>query len=214
MENNPFVSTGEQGEKTDERLVFGVENSSTLLECSPRSPQAKVLWFKLRGSSKDEVMTDERVIGTTHGLLFLRLHKADSGTYRCLTVERGFVHVLATTALEVLEEAHVVHLSHRATTELERGGGNQQLRPCLLPAPPQSPKDSKLWFKEFHQLLDSGSFHGVEEYCERVWCSDRKRKKLQSIQPKWKYSPALERQGRPRGDRPRLPRHTRGSTCK
>lgn len=55
MERNLFVPTGEQQEQADEKLVYGVENNSTLLECCPRSPQAKVLWFKHRGAAKDEV---------------------------------------------------------------------------------------------------------------------------------------------------------------
>uniref|UniRef100_A0A8C9SLP5 Sema domain, immunoglobulin domain (Ig), short basic domain, secreted, (semaphorin) 3E n=1 Tax=Scleropages formosus TaxID=113540 RepID=A0A8C9SLP5_SCLFO len=205
---NAIQQCREHWEKADERLAFGVESNSTLLECSPRSPQAQVLWFKRSESPSvlhcPQVVTDDRVIKTAHGLLFLHLRKTDAGTYRCLTVERGFVHVLATHVLEVLQEERVGELSHRATSD--RHG-----RLCLLSVPPQSPKDSKVWFKELHQLLDSGTFHGVEEYCEKVWCSERKRKRLQSIQPRWKYSSALERQGRPRGDRPRLPRHTRGS---
>uniref|UniRef100_A0A673AXY9 Sema domain, immunoglobulin domain (Ig), short basic domain, secreted, (semaphorin) 3E n=1 Tax=Sphaeramia orbicularis TaxID=375764 RepID=A0A673AXY9_9TELE len=39
----------------EERLVYGVENNSTLLECVPRSLQAKVLWFLQKEGEKHEV---------------------------------------------------------------------------------------------------------------------------------------------------------------
>lgn len=45
-------------DKTEERLAYGIENNSTLLECTPRSLQAKVIWFvqKGRDTRKEEVI--------------------------------------------------------------------------------------------------------------------------------------------------------------
>lgn len=45
----------EQWHRAEERLVYGVENNSTLLECVPRSLQARVLWFLQKGGEKLEV---------------------------------------------------------------------------------------------------------------------------------------------------------------
>lgn len=45
-------------DKTEERLAYGIENNSTLLECTPRSLQAKVIWFVQKGhdTRKEEVI--------------------------------------------------------------------------------------------------------------------------------------------------------------
>ena len=51
-----------------------------------------------------QIPGDERVVRTSHGLLFLRVRRADAGTYLCQSVEHGFVQPLARITLEVLEE--------------------------------------------------------------------------------------------------------------
>lgn len=45
----------EQWQRAEKRLVYAVESNNTLLECVPRSLQAKVLWFMQRGGEKHEV---------------------------------------------------------------------------------------------------------------------------------------------------------------
>uniref|UniRef100_A0A667ZY37 Sema domain, immunoglobulin domain (Ig), short basic domain, secreted, (semaphorin) 3E n=1 Tax=Myripristis murdjan TaxID=586833 RepID=A0A667ZY37_9TELE len=182
------VQLYEQWHRAEERLVYGVENNSTLLECTPRSLQAKVLWFLQRGGDKQEVQSDERVIMTSHGLLFLRVRSSDAGVYVCQTVEHGYVHTLLRITLHVLRGERV-DVSPRA------------LGPPSVPGP-----HSRLWYKEFLQLIGYGDAQRVEEYCERVWCSDKKRKKT-----KRRYVPAGgEKRGKGRGEENshRAPRHT------
>ncbi|XP_018611442.2 semaphorin-3E-like [Scleropages formosus] len=191
---------GERPEEGDEKPVFGVEQNNTLLECSPRSPQAKVLWFRQRGEDRDQVETGERVVQTPQGLLFLQLQRGDAGSYLCQTAERGFIHTVSRFSLEVLQEERLWGLIH---VEHEDGGEAPQA-PCPLPGAPQG-STSRLWYKEFLQLIGYSNFHKVEEYCERVWCSDRGRKKLKSSPSKWKYP--QERRGRARGEQSRTPRH-------
>uniref|UniRef100_A0A3Q4B0S6 Uncharacterized protein n=1 Tax=Mola mola TaxID=94237 RepID=A0A3Q4B0S6_MOLML len=168
----------------EERLVYSVESNSTLLECVPRSLQARVLWFLQKGEEKLEVQGDERVIMTSHGLLFLRVRNSDAGVYVCQTVEHGYVHTLLRISLHVLRGERV-DISPRA----------------LVPGP-----KSRLWYKDFLQLIGYREAQKVEEYCERVWCSNKKRKKT-----KRKYAPAgVEKRGRSRADENthRVPRHT------
>ncbi|KAG9345638.1 hypothetical protein JZ751_008782 [Albula glossodonta] len=204
---NGLQMNGEQFQRVEEKSVYGVENNSTLLECSPRSPLAKVSWFVQRGSDKDEVREDDRVVTTPHGLLFLRLRRTDAGVYLCQSAEHGFIQEVARITLEILEEERVDELFHRTEEAEEEGaGGQHKAPPCTLPGIPHG-STSKLWYKEFLQLIGYNNFHKVEEYCERVWCSDRRRKKLKSLQPKWKFSNAQERRGRVRGDHHRSPRH-------
>uniref|UniRef100_A0A8C2AN78 Sema domain, immunoglobulin domain (Ig), short basic domain, secreted, (semaphorin) 3E n=1 Tax=Cyprinus carpio TaxID=7962 RepID=A0A8C2AN78_CYPCA len=45
------------GLQLSEKLVYGVENNSTLLECRPRSLQASVTWYIQHGVDMDEVQT-------------------------------------------------------------------------------------------------------------------------------------------------------------
>uniref|UniRef100_A0A8C5GQW3 Sema domain, immunoglobulin domain (Ig), short basic domain, secreted, (semaphorin) 3E n=1 Tax=Gouania willdenowi TaxID=441366 RepID=A0A8C5GQW3_GOUWI len=169
----------------EEKVVYSVESNSTLLQCVPRSLQAKVLWFLQNHGEKREVRGDERVIMTSYGLLILRTRSSDSGVYVCQTVEHGYIHTLLRVTLHVLKG--------------ER----------LLPGPSISPRTgshSRLWYKDFLQLIGYGDAQRVEEYCERVWCSDKKRKKN-----KRKFVPTGgEKRGRGRGEEnsQRAPRHT------
>ncbi|KAJ8261967.1 hypothetical protein GJAV_G00160560 [Gymnothorax javanicus] len=204
---NGLQMHGDQPQKVEEKLVYGVENNSTLLECSPRSPLAEVHWFIQRGTDTEEVRADDRVVKTSHGLLFLKLCKVNAGTYLCQSAEHGFIRDVARITLEVLEEERVEELFHRAEeVEAEGGGSPHKPLPCPLPALPHG-STSKHWYKDFLQLIGYSNFHKVEEYCERVWCSDRRRKKLKSQQPKWRYSHSQERRGRSWGDHHRMPRH-------
>lgn len=51
-------SAGDAAGKAEERLVYGIEHNSTLLECVPRTLQAKVIWFVQRAheARKEEVL--------------------------------------------------------------------------------------------------------------------------------------------------------------
>uniref|UniRef100_A0A671U753 Sema domain, immunoglobulin domain (Ig), short basic domain, secreted, (semaphorin) 3E n=1 Tax=Sparus aurata TaxID=8175 RepID=A0A671U753_SPAAU len=204
----------------EERLVYGVESNSTLLECVPRSLQAKVLWFLQKGGERHEVRGDERVILTSHGLLFLSVKSSDAGVYVCQTVEHGYVHTLLRVSLQVLRGERVESAIHRPND----GGGEKPAALCHsslgpLPGPSISPRalvpsslpgpHSRLWYKEFLQLIGYGDAQRVEEYCERVWCSDKKRKKT-----KRKYvPPSGEKRGKGRAEENshRAPRHTVGT---
>lgn len=154
---------------------------------------------------------------TSHGLLFLRVKSADAGVYVCQTVEHGYVHTLLRVTLHVLRGEKVESAIHRAN-DGEGGKAAAQCFPSagLPPGPSISPRalvpsslpgpHSRLWYKEFLQLIGYGDAQRVEEYCERVWCSDKKRKKT-----KRKYvPPGGEKKARGRGEENshRAPRHT------
>uniref|UniRef100_A0A3B3WBE0 Sema domain, immunoglobulin domain (Ig), short basic domain, secreted, (semaphorin) 3E n=1 Tax=Poecilia mexicana TaxID=48701 RepID=A0A3B3WBE0_9TELE len=199
----------------EEKLMYSIESNTTLLECVPRSLQAKVLWFLEKGGEKHEVRGDERVIVTSHGLLFLHVRSSDAGMYVCQTVEHGYVHTLLRVNMHVLREEILQTAMHKPN---DGDGASAQCHSILLPAPapsvnprslqpPSVPaSNSRLWYKEFLQLIGYGDAQKVEEYCERVWCSDKKRKKT-----KRKYvSLGGEKKGKGRGEENshRAPRHT------
>ncbi|KAF4101195.1 semaphorin-3E isoform X1 [Onychostoma macrolepis] len=187
-----------------EKLVYGVENNSTLLECRPRSLQASVTWYIQHGMDMEEVKGDDHVIQTPHGLLLLKIAKGDAGVYVCQSTEHGFVQTVVRVTLEVLDEGKVEGLLHKG--EEEEGDSPHRPPPCPFPSLPSAPSSSKLWYKDFMQLIGYSNFQRVEQYCEKVWCvSDRKRKKLKGMAPKWRYTPGAEQRARARA-----PRHTQG----
>lgn len=154
---------------------------------------------------------------TSHGLLFLRVRTSDAGAYVCQTVEHGYVHTLLRITLHVLKGERVESAIHRANDgEVEKTGASCHPPFGPLPGPSISPRalvpslvpgpHSRLWYKEFLQLIGYGDAQRVEEYCERVWCSDKKRKKT-----KRRYVPlGGEKRGKGRGEENshRAPRHT------
>ncbi|MEJ1280695.1 sema domain immunoglobulin domain (Ig) short basic domain secreted (semaphorin) 3E [Cricetulus griseus] len=193
---------GDAFDRTEERLAYGIESNSTLLECTPRSLQAKVVWFVQKGreARKEEVKTDDRVVKMDLGLLFLRVRKSDAGTYFCQTVEHSFVHTVRKITLEVVEEQKVEGMFLK---------DHEEEKHHKMPCPPLSsmPQGTKPWYKEFLQLIGYSNFQRVEEYCEKVWCTDKKRKKLKMSPSKWKYANPQEKRLRSKPEHFRLPRH-------
>lgn len=114
------------------------------------------------------------------------------------------MHTLVRVTLHVLTEGKVSSAMHRADD-----GEGEKAAPGITPRGlvPSSLPDphSRLWYKDFLQLIGYGDAQRVEEYCERVWCSDKKRKKTRR-----KYAPPNgEKRGKSRGEDPhRAPRHT------
>uniref|UniRef100_A0A8C6SMK8 Sema domain, immunoglobulin domain (Ig), short basic domain, secreted, (semaphorin) 3E n=1 Tax=Neogobius melanostomus TaxID=47308 RepID=A0A8C6SMK8_9GOBI len=174
---NGLQIDGEQWQRAEERLVYAVESNSTLLECVPRSLQAQ----------SPLIRGDERVILTSHGLLFLRVKSSDAGAYVCQTVEHGYVHTLLRVTMQVLSP-NKVEIAIRSP-------------PRALA--PSSGHNSRLWYKDFLQLIGYGDAQRIEEYCERVWCSDKKRKK-----PKRRYVMEKREKRRNEEGTNRAPRHT------
>ncbi|XP_078530307.1 semaphorin-3E isoform X1 [Lissotriton helveticus] len=189
--------------KTEELLVYGIEYNNTLLECMPRSLQAKVIWFVQRAheTRKEEVKTDDRLVKTDFGLLFLKLHRMDAGIYFCQAVEHDFVHTIRKITLEVLVEERLEEMFHKEEDE-----ELSHRQPCTVQS--SISQASKPWYKDFLQLIGYNNFQRVEEYCEKVWCTDKKRRKLKMLPSKWKYANPQEKKARTRSEHYRLPRHT------
>lgn len=164
-----------------------------------------------------QVQGDERLVVTSHGLLFLQVRISDAGVYVCQTVEHGYVHTLLRISLHVLGGQRVKSAIHRAEGGVEKpalgchSSINRSLGPsisprALIPSSGLGPQSS-LWYKDFLQLIGYGDAQRVEEYCERVWCSSKKQKKKN----KRRYAPlGGEKRGKERADENshRAPRHT------
>ncbi|KAG7472285.1 hypothetical protein MATL_G00107290 [Megalops atlanticus] len=202
----------EELDVNEDKVVYGTENNSTFLECVPRSPQATVTWLVQRDDRKEEVKTDERVIRTEQGLLFRRLFRQDEGVYVCRSREHGFSRTLARVSLEVLQGETLGELLAREEAGAEFAGkdkgGYRTGPPCHSHRGPGIPGHSRSWFKDIMQLIGPSNLPHVEEYCERVWCSDKLRRKHKSMMDKYRLAQESARKARNKGsgERNRTPR--------
>ncbi|XP_060691347.1 sema domain, immunoglobulin domain (Ig), short basic domain, secreted, (semaphorin) 3bl isoform X2 [Hemiscyllium ocellatum] len=194
----------EEFDSAEERVVYGTEHNSTFLECIPKSLQATVKWFIQRAvdDMKDEVKTDDRIIKTEHGLLFRKIYRMDEGTYYCKTMEHGFTQTVSKISLEVIESGQLDEIFGRDDEEHTN-------RPCVTQ--PRRLHSQKPWFKDIMQLIGYSNLHRVEEYCERVWCNEKQRKKRKMMVNKWKYVGEVGRRAKSK-PRNRTPRHIPADT--
>uniref|UniRef100_A0A7N6FAA6 Sema domain, immunoglobulin domain (Ig), short basic domain, secreted, (semaphorin) 3Aa n=1 Tax=Anabas testudineus TaxID=64144 RepID=A0A7N6FAA6_ANATE len=157
-----------------DKTVYGVENSSTFLECNPKSQRALTYWQYQRSfdDHKQEIRSDERFIRTEQGLLIRTLHKKDSGIYLCQAVEHGFMQTLLKVTLEVIDTNRLEELLHH-DEEAAASAPAQDL--------PSTPSH-KLWYRDFLSLVNHPTLNSVDEFCEQVWKRERKHRKQ-----KWKH---------------------------
>ncbi|KAK9515585.1 hypothetical protein VZT92_026221 [Zoarces viviparus] len=202
---------------TEDRVVYGTENNSTFLECVPRSPQATVTWLVQRDDHKEEVTLDERVMSTEQGLLIRRLFRPDEGVYICRSREHGFTQTLARLTLEVLQGETVDELMARDAAGLSDSfkdrstGSYRPWMPCSAYSRGGSSSQigqSRTWFKDIMQLIGPSNLPHVEEYCERMWCNDKLRRKHKSMLEKYRQAQESARKTRSKssGERNRTPR--------
>uniref|UniRef100_A0A8C6PJF9 Sema domain, immunoglobulin domain (Ig), short basic domain, secreted, (semaphorin) 3bl n=1 Tax=Nothobranchius furzeri TaxID=105023 RepID=A0A8C6PJF9_NOTFU len=185
---------------TEEKLVYGTEKNSTFLECVPHSPQATITWLVQRDDRKEEVKLDDRVMITEQGLLFRQLFRQDEGVYICRSREHGFTQTLARITLEVLHDRSMgSHRPWMPCGAYSRGG------------PPSQIGQSRTWFKDIMQLVGPSNLPHVEEYCERMWCNDKLRRKHKSMLEKYRQAQESARKTRSKnsGERNRTPRDLR-----
>uniref|UniRef100_A0A8C5FZ22 Sema domain, immunoglobulin domain (Ig), short basic domain, secreted, (semaphorin) 3bl n=1 Tax=Gouania willdenowi TaxID=441366 RepID=A0A8C5FZ22_GOUWI len=179
---------------TEDDVVYGTENNSTFLECVPRSPQASVSWLVQRDDRKEEL--DDRVMATEQGLLFRHLLHEDEGVYICRSREHGFSQTLVRLSLQVLQG------------DAERSAGSYRAwMPCTAYRSGTS-SHSRLWFKDIVQMIGPSNLPHVEEYCERMWCNDKLRRKHKSMLEKYRQAQESARKARSKssGERNRMPR--------
>ncbi|XP_038149969.1 sema domain, immunoglobulin domain (Ig), short basic domain, secreted, (semaphorin) 3bl [Cyprinodon tularosa] len=202
---------------TEDKVVYGTEKNSTFLECIPRSPQASITWLVQRNDRKEEVKLDDRVMSTDQGLLFRRLFRQDEGVYICRSREHGFTQSLARITLQVLQGDSVDELIARDGQGISdmlkdrSPGSHRPWMPCSTYSRGQI-SQSRTWFKDIMQLIGPSNLPHVEEYCERMWCNDKLRRKHKSMLEKYRQAQESARKARSKGsgERNRTPRDLRG----
>ncbi|XP_005167088.1 sema domain, immunoglobulin domain (Ig), short basic domain, secreted, (semaphorin) 3Ga isoform X1 [Danio rerio] len=139
-----------------EKVQFGVEGSSTFLECVPRSPQATIKWLYQKEGRRKVLNRDGEVLRTPQGVLLKALTKADAGQYHCLATENNFKHTLARVSLRILDRDIAVALTtpdedeEEALRSSHKGHQHQ-------PAPPTP------------ALLLEPEMRLIQQYCQSYW---------------------------------------------
>ncbi|XP_048065494.1 sema domain, immunoglobulin domain (Ig), short basic domain, secreted, (semaphorin) 3Gb isoform X2 [Megalobrama amblycephala] len=120
-----------------ETVQFGVEGSSTFLECQPRSPQATVKWLYQKDGKRKALSRDKEVLKTGHGILLKSLAQSDAGLYHCLATENNFKHTVARISLRILDREIVEALTESdVSVEPEHRRHHSHSHHHLLPPPP------------------------------------------------------------------------------
>ncbi|KAM6962230.1 semaphorin-3aa [Tautogolabrus adspersus] len=155
------------GGSVEDRSVYGVENSSMFLECSPKSQRAVIYWQlqKPNDDRKHEIKLDDRVLRTDQGLLIRSLTQSDTGIYHCQAIEHGFIQPLLRLNLQVIPSQKLGDI----LPGLPGAGGGVG----------HSAKH-RVWYRDFLSLLDHPDLNSVEEFCDRVWKKERKQKKIKT----------------------------------
>uniref|UniRef100_A0A3B3E0K3 Sema domain, immunoglobulin domain (Ig), short basic domain, secreted, (semaphorin) 3Fb n=1 Tax=Oryzias melastigma TaxID=30732 RepID=A0A3B3E0K3_ORYME len=134
---------------TLEMVQYGVEGSSTFLECQARSPHAVIKWHLHRDNS--DRRKEVRRPRTDQGLLLRSLHLSDSGLYQCTATEKNFKHTLVKLQLVVL--------SSRAINNalVDGGGGLASLHA------------NAGQYKDLLTILSQPEMSLINQYCQDYW---------------------------------------------
>ncbi|XP_040017855.2 semaphorin-3ab isoform X2 [Gasterosteus aculeatus] len=191
-----------------DKTVYGVENSSTFLECSPKSQRALTYWQYQPSTDdrKQEIKSEGRFIHTDQGLLIRTLIKKDSGIYLCQAVEHGFMQTLLKVTLEVIDTERLEDLLHR-----------DEAAAAIVPAqdlsPPQETPNQKLWYRDFLSLVNHPTLNSVDEFCEQVWKRERKHRR-QKAHLVHQVQIHQQQQQQPKAVNPRAHTHAQGLVAK
>ncbi|XP_043934091.1 semaphorin-3F isoform X2 [Protopterus annectens] len=148
------------GKNMIETVQYGVEGSSTFLECQPRSPQATIKWFlqKDQTERKKEMKSDERVLKTEQGLLLRSIQSADSGTYHCTATENNFKHTVLKVTLHVLNREMVNTVLFRSEAPASMQVGS-----------PGTSQAAGTQYQDLLQILSQPEMGLINQYCQDYW---------------------------------------------
>ncbi|XP_041953281.1 sema domain, immunoglobulin domain (Ig), short basic domain, secreted, (semaphorin) 3Ga [Alosa sapidissima] len=157
-----------------EIVQFGVEGSSTFLECQPRSPQASIKWLFQTDGKRKALSRDREVLKTPHGILLKSLSQADAGLYHCLATENNFKHTIARVSLRILDRQIAVALT--SPDDDEEGNVNDEHKVRQQhghqdrdrdPSSQGQPAAAQPWLSDL--LPSQPEVRLIHQYCQSYW---------------------------------------------
>uniref|UniRef100_A0AAX7SDG4 Sema domain, immunoglobulin domain (Ig), short basic domain, secreted, (semaphorin) 3Fb n=1 Tax=Astatotilapia calliptera TaxID=8154 RepID=A0AAX7SDG4_ASTCA len=147
---------------TLEMVQYGVEGSSTFLECQARSPHALIKWHVQRDNSdrRKEMRSDGRILKTEQGLLVRSLQPSDSGLYQCTATEKNFKHTLIKLQLVVLS-------SRAVNSALVEGGAGLMASSFHSGSTQWTPSAGQ--YKDLLTILSQPEMSLINQYCQDYW---------------------------------------------
>uniref|UniRef100_A0A8C6U8C9 Sema domain, immunoglobulin domain (Ig), short basic domain, secreted, (semaphorin) 3Fa n=1 Tax=Neogobius melanostomus TaxID=47308 RepID=A0A8C6U8C9_9GOBI len=144
---------------TLESVQYGVEGSTTFLECQARSPHMSLKWHLQKENSdrKKEIRSEGRTLKTENGLLIRSLQASDSGIYQCTSTEKNFKHSLVKLQLVVLSGRTVNNVL------VETGS------PALPPLQSSAWTPSAGQYKDILTILSQPEMGLINQYCQDYW---------------------------------------------
>ncbi|KAM6306982.1 semaphorin-3C-like [Podargus strigoides] len=95
-----------------EIVQYGVKNTTTFLECTPKSPQASIKWLLQKDNDRrKEVKLNERIIATEQRLLICSVQDSNRGLYHCIATENNFKQTLS--KIKVLDSEMVAFMTDK-----------------------------------------------------------------------------------------------------
>ncbi|CAJ1050601.1 sema domain%2C immunoglobulin domain (Ig), short basic domain, secreted, (semaphorin) 3Fa isoform X2 [Xyrichtys novacula] len=144
---------------TLESVQYGVEGSTTFLECQARSPHMSLKWHLQKENSdrRKEIRSEGRILKTEQGLLIRSLQSSDSGIYQCTSTEKNFKHTLVKLQLVVLSSRTVNNVL------VETGS------PALPPLQSSAWTPSVGQYKDLLTILSQPEMGLINQYCQDYW---------------------------------------------
>uniref|UniRef100_A0A669B2N6 Semaphorin 3F n=1 Tax=Oreochromis niloticus TaxID=8128 RepID=A0A669B2N6_ORENI len=154
---------------TLEMVQYGVEGSSTFLECQARSPHALIKWHVQRDNSdRRKEVSDGRILKTEQGLLVRSLQPSDSGLYQCTATEKNFKHTLIKLQLVVLS-------SRAVNNALVEGGAGLMASSFHSGSTQWTPSAGQ--YKDLLTILSQPEMSLINQYCQDYWQFELKEQK-------------------------------------
>uniref|UniRef100_A0A669DDN4 Sema domain, immunoglobulin domain (Ig), short basic domain, secreted, (semaphorin) 3Fa n=1 Tax=Oreochromis niloticus TaxID=8128 RepID=A0A669DDN4_ORENI len=142
-----------------ETVQYGVEGSTTFLECQARSPHMSLKWHVQKENSdrRKEIRSEGRMLKTDQGLLIRSLQSSDGGIYQCTSTEKNFKHTLVKLQLVVLSSRTVNNIL------VETGS------PALPPLQSSAWTPSASQYKDLLTILSQPEMGLINQYCQDYW---------------------------------------------
>uniref|UniRef100_A0A8C6VE62 Semaphorin-3D n=1 Tax=Naja naja TaxID=35670 RepID=A0A8C6VE62_NAJNA len=193
LKTNPIhqcldAAKGELGSTpmAEEKVIFGVQNNSTFLECHPPSPQTKIHWLVQRSNTialEEQKPLDSRFSILEQGLLINQLTQQDAGLYQCQGMDSSFSQTLTYYKLRIIGQQAMEAVTSRLGKNAETQGNHHSVTPV---SGLQLPYKGYSW----------ASGTNLVEFCNAL--QQRKRLRQKVWTSRWQQHPSESKKGRVR----------------